>query len=756
MKQTNYQLFDFLDFDPDLTGKSAQSRLWRAGKPAAIEKDGLGIRISVPFQCQKLSNDIQPDSTIAPEYFDVVVRAYGEKILRVAIEFGESVKENSPMLALAEDLEETALRIEKRESKWLVKDEKEVVRAAIDLSPPDIDFWSDLLPAPEEVFQAIFYPDGKKAISISSHDQFFPARVDAVGLGVITEANRAQKATISFAAKPNERFVGTGERFTKLDLSGRTFQLKNQDGQGVNNRRTYKNIPFYLSSEGYGVFMHTSAYGKISLADHSTRSAQLLVEEPLLDVFLMGGDSPEDILLQYRRLTGFPALPPLWSFGIWMSRMTYFSAEEVEEICDRLRDEDYPCDVIHLDTGWFKTDWLCEWKFNPERFPDPRGFVGKLKAKGYRLSLWQMPYIAAEAEQHEEAKANNYMGPIKEIKVQGGSNFSALDYAGTIDFTYPAAVEWYKELLKELLEMGVTCIKTDFGEEIHLDATYHDMSAESLNNLYALLYQKAAFEVTKEVTGEGIVWARAGWAGCQRYPIHWGGDAAASWDGMAGSLKGGLHLGLSGFGFWSHDVPGFHGVPNFMNSVIPDDLYVRWTQFGVFTSHIRYHGTSKREPYHYPAIADTVRKWWKLRYILLPYILEQSKKTTTTGMPVLRAMLLHYPNDPMCWHLDDQYFFGDTFLVAPVMNSENSREVYLPEGNWVNFFTGENQRGNQWIKMEEISLDEMPVWVKEGAVIPIYPESIQCTDQINMDHSLELEIGSSFKGIWQANLMSSI
>ncbi|GAB3653739.1 alpha-xylosidase [Echinicola sediminis] len=748
MKQTNYQLFDFLDFDPDLEGKSAQSRLWRAGKPVAIKQDGLGLRITVPFICQKLSNDIAPDPTGELLNFDLVLRAFGEKILRISAEMGKKAKNDSPMLEFADDLVETALDFEKQETKWVIRDEQQRVRAEIDLSDPAIDHWSDLLPAPEGAFQATFYPDGEKPVSINGYDQFFPARPDAMGLAMITEEDIPQRATMSFHARPNEKFVGTGERFAKMDLSGHTFQLKNQDGQGVNNRRTYKNIPFYLSSELYGVFMHTSAYGKISLADHSTRSVQLLVEEPLLDVFLIGGENPEEILFHYRRLTGFPAMPPLWSFGVWMSRMTYFSAEEVEEICDRLRAEDFPCDVIHLDTGWFKTDWLCEWKFNPERFPTPKGFIQKLKRQGYRVSLWQMPYIASEAEQHEEAKANNYIGPLKETKAQGGSNFSALDYAGTIDFTYKPAVDWYKGLLRNLLEMGVTCIKTDFGEEIHLDAHYHNMPAESLNNLYALLYQKAAFEVTKEVAGEGIVWARAGWAGCQRYPLHWGGDAAASWDGMAGSLKGGLHLGLSGFGFWSHDVPGFHGVPNFMNSVIPDDLYVRWTQFGVFTSHIRYHGTSKREPYYYPNIADTVRKWWKLRYALLPYILEESQKATQSGMPVLRAMLLHYPNDPMCWHLDDQYFFGEAFLVAPVMNSENHREVYLPEGNWVNFFTGEKQRGKQWIKMKDIPLEEMPVWVKEGASIPIYPDAIQCTDQMNREHSLELEIGSSFKGIW--------
>lgn len=274
-----------------------------------------------------------------------------------------------------------------------------------------------------------------------------------------------------------------------MDLSGQTFQLKNQDGQGVNNRRCYKNIPFYLSSRMYGCFYHTSDYCKLSLADHSTRSVQFLNDRATLDVFLIGGQTPEEILKTYRMLTGFPQMPPLWSFGIWMSRMTYFSADEVNAICDRLRLEHYPCDVIHLDTGWFRTDWLCEWKFNPERFPDPKGFIQHLKDNGFKVSLWQLPYVAQGAEQIGEAKENKYISqPMQEedSSTGGASNFSTLDYAGTIDFTYDEATRWYKnQLLKPLLDMGVKCIKTDFGENIHMDHQYHSMEPERLNNIYS-------------------------------------------------------------------------------------------------------------------------------------------------------------------------------------------------------------------------------------------------------------------------------
>lgn len=295
--------------------------------------------------------------------------------------------------------------------------------------------------------------------------------------------------------------------------------------------------------------------------------------------------------------------------------------------------------------------------------------------------------------------------------------------------------------------MGVVCIKTDFGEDIHMQAKYHGMEPEKLNNLYALLYQKAAYEITREVTGDGIVWARAGWAGCQRYPLHWGGDSACSWDGLAGSLKGGLHIGLSGFGFWSHDVPGFHSVPDFMNSKVPDDLYVRWTQFGVFSSHLRYHGTSKREPYEYPAIAGIVRRWLKLRYALLPYLLEQSDKTTQTGYPVLRALIFHHADDKMCWHIDDQYYFGDAMLVAPVMNSANKRDVYLPEGEWVNFFTGEKTTGGKWLKDFACPLDEMPVWVKAGTSLSVYPHPVSNTDEMDLDQSETIVFNEHYRGL---------
>ena len=748
MKPTNYHLLDFMDFDQEL---QKDESLWKACRPIAVEEKDGDVHITVPFQKQVLANDMAPDTGVPRENHTLVVRQYEPGITRVFMSFdGETPRDTSEMLQMSDRVKRVPLSAEMKDGRWLITDGDGTLRAVVNMREPQLDRWSELLPDPQETLDMRFFPDGKREVRLAAYDHFSPPRYDALPLAYCKTEGDIDRATLSFECKLNECFAGTGERFAKMDLSGQTFFLKNQDGQGVNNRRTYKNIPFYISSRMYGVFYHTTAHSKLSLAGVSSRSVEYMSDLGPVDAFIIGGDTVEQILRGYRDLTGYPSMPPLWSFGVWMSRMTYFSADEVNGICDRLRKEHYPCDVIHLDTGWFKTDWLCEWKFNEERFPDPKKFVQDLLRKGFKVSLWQLPYVAEDAEQIDEARANNYICKLTKQQDSEGSNFSALDYAGTIDFTSDKATEWYKGLLKRLLDMGVKCIKTDFGENIHMDAVYENMKPELLNNLYALLYQKAAYEITKEVTGDGIVWARSAWAGCQRYPLHWGGDSCSSWEGLAGSLRGGLHFGLSGFAFWSHDVPGFHTLPNFMNTVVSDDVYMRWTQFGVFSSHIRYHGTNKREPWHYPNIAPMVKRWWKLRYKLIPYILRESEKATHGGSAIVQALVFHHPEDNNCWHIDDEYYFGDDFLVAPVMSSDNCRDIYLPEGEWTEFFTGDRfsvKNGGVWLKDVETPLERMPVFVRRGAVIPVYPYGVDSTDDMDLDKTEYITIDDDFRGM---------
>ncbi len=524
-----------------------------------------------------------------------------------------------------------------------------------------------------------------------------------------------------------------------MDLSGQAVTLMNVDGLGVNTRRTYKNVPFVLSSRPYGLFVHTTEMAELSLACHSTRTLQVAVPGRTLDVFVIGGGSAPAVMAGYQSLVGRPKAPPLWSYGTWMSRMTYFSADEVNEVARRLREEKLPCDVLHLDTGWFAKDWVCEWEFGGQ-FPDPEGFMKHLADDGFRVTLWQNPNIGKGNKLLQEARERRILPPRLEAlqTKEGGSEFSTQEIEGQIDFTNPEAVLWYQEKLRRLLRMGAAAIKTDFGECIDMEADYAGMKAASLRNLYALLYQKAAAEVTEEVHGWSLVWARAGWAGCQRYPLHWGGDCACTWDGMAGSLRGGLHLGVSGFLFWSHDVPGFHGVPDFMNSRPSETLYVRWTQFGVLSSHLRYHGTSEREPYAYPGILPVVRSWLNLRYALIPYLMESGEQSIAKGLPVLRALLLSWPEDPVAWQCDDQYTLGENLLVAPVMNDSGIRDVYLPEGDWIDFWTGEAITGDRWLRKVHSPLDRVPMFVRSGAELPFYPDRVSHTGEMDPGRTIRV------------------
>lgn len=749
MKPTDRLTFDLLDLD---LPEASMDTVWLGLRAAdASEQDG-SVRLQIPFM-PFATELFKPDQARAPRIESMVVRRYGDKILRLSLGCVPPDADN-PMLQLDPGLRQHPLHIVRpREvgsqdrvptADFLLMDgQTEVARIGLPIAQTHP--WSDLIPPALDELTMTFFPDGRTAVPWMACDTFTPVHRESIGLGFVTRNEAISRWTFSHYAAPDEKFAGTGERFMPLNLSGRTLVLENKDALGVNSRRAYKNVPFYLSSRGYGLLIMTSAHVRLSLADLSSRAAQGVVEDDFLDLFLLGGDDLADILLQYRRLTGFPQQTPLWSYGMWMSRMTYFSAEETLAIAARLRREDFPCDVIHLDTGWFRKDWQCEWAFNPQTFPDPPGYFRAMRAQGYRVSLWQNPSIAKDTLHYETAVKNRYLAPIADAG-SSGSDFGSGEYGGNIDFSNPDAVRWYQGLLQNLLEMGASAIKTDFGESIHEKADYFGLPWRRLHNRYALLYQKAAYEVTRETTGDGIIWARAGWIGCQRYPVHWGGDCACSWDGLAGSIRGGLQIGLSGFAFWSHDVPGFHGLPEFMNHRPDPLLYLRWTQAAIFSSHLRYHGTSEREPYAYPAVADLVRSWLKLRYALIPYLYGQGEAAARSGYPLMRALVLHHADDPVCWMIDDQFYCGDSLLIAPIMNDSGSRRVYLPAGAWVDFWSGAVLEGGRFLPEQAWPNHQIPIFARADAQILIYPHPVRCTDDMDLDRSVPLTFDAAYQG----------
>ena len=387
-----------------------------------------------------------------------------------------------------------------------------------------------------------------------------------------------------------------------------------------------------------------------------------------------------------------------------MSRITYNSEEQVRQVAAQLRAHRVPADVIHLDTGWFETDWRSDYRFSTSRFHDPAKMIADLKQQGFHISLWQYTYFTSKNDLWKEMVSHGY-----EVKNEGGQ----LPFEdATLDMSNPEAVKWYQSKLANLLKLGVGAIKVDFGEGAPLTGQYLSGRAGWYeHNLYPLRYNKAVAEITKEVTGENVIWARSAWAGSQRYPLHWGGDAENTDSAMAGELRGGLSFGLSGFTYWSHDVGGFV-------QRAPRDLYRRWLAWGVLTSHTRAHGAPPREPWEYDeALTEDFRRALGLKYSLMPYIYAQAKDSSTRGFPMLRALFFEYPNDPGCWNIDDEYMFGANLLVAPLFEAADGRKVYLPPGAWIDYQSGKVYPGAQW---HEIKAGEIPVvlLVRDHSVLP--------------------------------------
>lgn len=507
-----------------------------------------------------------------------------------------------------------------------------------------------------------------------------------------------------FTLTADEMIFGCGESATGLNKVGQKVNLFVTDPQGPETDQMYKPIPFFMSNRGYGMFMHTSAPVTCDFGATYIGLNKMFMGDENLDLFVFFGE-PKDILDEYTDLVGKPGMPPLWSFGTWMSRITYFSEKEGYDVAANIRKNKYPCDVIHFDTGWFDVDWQCDYKFSENRFQNPQQMLKDLKSQGFHVCLWQLPYFTPK---------NRYFPELikKDMYVKNGNG--ELPYEDVVlDFSNPETVKWYQDKLAGLLNIGVSAIKVDFGEAAPLNGIYASgKSGWYEHNLYPVRYDMAVSEITKKLHNENIMWARAAWAGSQRYPLHWGGDAATTNTGMLGTLRAGLSFGLSGFSFWSHDMGGF------VKST-PEDLYCRWLPFGFLTSHTRAHGAPPTEPWLYDSkrVQDVFRKSAEMKYRLMPYVYAQAKECTEKGLPMLRALFVEFPDDPGAWKVDDEYLFGSQILVAPLLESGiTGRTVYLPEGKWIDYQTEKVYEGG-WHRIEAGSLPIIML-VRDGSVLP--------------------------------------
>ena len=523
-----------------------------------------------------------------------------------------------------------------------------------------------------------------------------------------------------------ELIYGLGERFTPFVKNGQTVDIWNEDG-GTGSEQAYKNIPFYISNKGYGVFVNEPERVSFEIASEKVSKTQFSVQGESLEYFIINGPSIKEVLKKYTDLTGKGALPPAWSFGLWLSTsfLTNYDEKTVNEFIDGMRDRDIPLDVFHFDCFWMKEFEWSNLKWDERMFPDPKAMLKRLKEKNLKICLWINPYIAQKSYLFEEGKKHGYLVKKPDGSIWQWDRWQA--GMGLVDFTNPKACEWFQNKLEELIDMGVDSFKTDFGERIPTNVVYFDGSNPfKMHNYYTHIYNKTVFDLLEKKLGksQAVVFARSATVGGQQFPVHWGGDNEATYSSMAETLRGGLSFGLSGFSFWSHDIGGFEsaGYTSSGNIEIADskvvDIYKRWTQFGLLSSHSRYHGSDQyKVPWVYDEEAvEVTRKFTKLKCSLMPYIFKNSIDSVENGLPLMRPMLVEFMEDETCHNLDRQYMFGEDILVAPIFNENGKVKYYLPKGKWTNYLDNRVLEGGEW-HTETHEYTTLPLMVRENTLI---------------------------------------
>ncbi len=533
--------------------------------------------------------------------------------------------------------------------------------------------------------------------------------------GLVTDPEGQLHVTEQLDLGVGEKIYGLGERFTNFIKNGQTVDIWNEDG-GTGTEQAYKNIPFYLSNKKYGLFVDNPGKVSFEVGSEKVSRVQFSVPGEEMSYSVIGGENLKSILNTYTDLTGKPPLVPDWSYGLWLSTSftTDYDEKTVLEFVDGMAERNVPLSVFHFDCRWMKELEWCNFEWDKSKFPDPEGLLKKLHERGLKICVWINPYIGQKSPLFEEGAKKGYF-----IKNEDGSVWQwDLWQAGMaiVDFTNPEATKWYQDHLKRLVAMGVDCFKTDFGERIPTKGVkYYDGSdPELMHNYYTQQYNEAVYDVLVETKGadQAILFARSATVGGQQFPVHWGGDCSSNYPSMAESLRAGLSFGMSGFGYWSHDIAGFE------DQATPD-LYKRWTQFGLLSSHSRYHGsTAYKVPWLYGDEAvDVSREFTELKLQLKPYLEKMAQETHKTGVPMMRAMVLEFPDDPTCEDIDTQYMLGGDLLVAPVFREDGVARFYVPDDGsgqaWTNIITGTAYEPGKWYT-EQYDYHTLPVLARPG------------------------------------------
>ena len=534
-------------------------------------------------------------------------------------------------------------------------------------------------------------------------------------------ARRTLAALDNLLLDPEDHFYGGGEKFTRLDHVGRTIRIWNRNPYGSRSELAYKNIPVLVGSRGYGLFVDVPTAVTFHMGSRSNRTFTIEAAGSELDYYMLAG-TPKEVLAAYTDLTGKPPIPPEWAFGLWASTcFVKFTEASVLADARRLRQEGIPCDVFHLDSFWQRAFMWCDFEWDAERLPDPRHLMAELHREGFHNCLWINPYVSCQSALYHEGVKGGYFlrrpdGSVYDALVWSQRTERGMGLCAIVDFTNREAAHWYREKLDAQLALGADSFKPDFAEEIPEDARFaNGKTGAEMHNPYPLLYQQVCFEATQAARGpRAVAWSRSAAPGAQRYPGHWAGDSECTFLDMANTLRGGLATAMSGLAYWSHDIGGFWGEPS-------PELYVRWAQLGFFSALSRYHGATPREPWRFGEEALGIfREYAQFRSRLVPYLVSHGWQAADTGTPLMRPMVMEFPDDPASHAFDLQYCLGRELLVSPVVAADGGVTTYLPPGRWMDWWSGAIHQGPVTIR-RQVPLRELPLYLRENSLLVLGP-----------------------------------
>jgi alpha-D-xyloside xylohydrolase len=579
---------------------------------------------------------------------------------------------------------------------------------------------------------------------------------------------------LDLAAFADEHFLGLGERFDSLDHAGKRVDLSVENG--ASGGRTYKPIPFYMSSNGYGLHIDTNVRTIIDFAtiDHPD-DIRIRIADNKAGLNLTFHPTFKRNLLDYTALAGRPALPPAWVFGPWKSRdWTVENQKTALEDIELTRLHHLAGTVKVIDAAWEAQ--LNNFIFDPEKFPDAKAFIDRCHELGFKLVIWVAPWMVFNdppSQIYNFCAKNGYLitKPSGEIYVHNLGN-SPTFMGSCFDFTNPDAVSWWQKQIKRLVEMGIDGFKTDFGEQVPQDAIFSNgQTGKDIHNIFPAMYNKITYEAMTQIR-PGTLFARSAWHGSQAYGAIWAGDQTSDFapaTGLPSVIIAGQSAGVSGFPFWASDIGGYYGIPT-------EKVFIRWIQFGAFSPIMQIHGLGNREPWNFSEkVLNIYRRFAQIHMDLFPYIYTAAQSAVNFGIPVMRALVIEFQEDPNIWQnrSQHQYLFGDQLLVAPVYSGDDRFSiVYLPKGLWLDFWNGSEYQGGKDVRIPGC-LETIPVFAKAGSIIPFLdpsPETLLAspdhniiTAEINLrlqlypgeDGAFKLHDGTQF--IWtQENKMLQI